>query len=234
VRSLGVTPTEHKSRVENVPDRLGLQANGETPEADEERVPPRASQNLRDEHVHVLRMLKVLEWMRPLLAAGDYPPSEDWSDIVNFLRVFVDRCHHGKEERLLFSALRQVADDQTRTLIEELIVDHVEGRRLVAALAYAAGIEPALPGSPGRERELDPAAADQAIVDYVALIRPHVVAEEERLFPLADRSLAPEIQQTLEEEYRLIEQEVIGTGAHDTFEQTVERLRARYARRRQP
>jgi hemerythrin-like domain-containing protein len=192
------------------------------------REPPRASRDLRREHVHVLRMLKVLEAIRPRLAQGESLPSDDWESIVTFLRVFVDRCHHGKEERVLFPALVQVADDQTRTLVEELLVEHVEGRQLVAALAAAVGAGPTLPGAEERHRGFDQPAADAAIEGYVALIRPHVLSEEERLFPFADASLAPEFQETLQGEYDRIEYELTGAVSHEAFADTVARLKERY------
>jgi hemerythrin-like domain-containing protein len=189
---------------------------------------PLASRDLRAEHILVLRVIKILEALRPRITRGDVPPAEDWDDIVTFLRVFVDRCHHGKEERVLFPALMQAADDSTRALIQELLVEHVEGRRLVAALATAAGTEPVLPGDPKGERTFDPAAAEAAIAAYVSLIRPHIVHEEKRLFPSADRILAPEIQVTLQEEYDLIERETVGDGRREAFERTVTRLQEKY------
>ena len=192
------------------------------------RQPPRTSRELRREHVHVLRMLKVLEVIRTRLPQGETPSAEDWSSIVAFLRVFVDRCHHGKEERVLFPAVMQVAGDDTKRLVEELLVEHVEGRSLVAALAGAAGTAPVLPGEEEQRRTFDAAAAGAAIAAYVELIRPHVVHEETVLFPVADASLAPELQETLQEEYAHIEAEFTVAGSYDAFEQTVTRLKERY------
>lgn len=192
------------------------------------REPPHASRDLRREHVHVLRMLKVLEAIRPRLAQGESLPADDWESIVNFLRVFVDRCHHGKEERVLFPAVVHVADDRTRTLVEELLVEHVEGRQFVAALAAAVGAGPTLPGDQERQRGFDQAAADAAIVGYVELIRTHVLSEEKQLFPFADATLAPEFQETLQGEYDHIQSELTGAGSHEAFEDTVTRLKERY------
>lgn len=197
------------------------------------RPSPLASRDLRAEHVLVLRVLKILEALRPRIARGEVPPPGDWDDIVTFLRVFVDRCHHGKEERALFPALMQAGGDETRGLIQELLVEHVEGRRLVAALADAVGTEPLLPGDPKGERTFDPPAADAAIAGYLSLIRPHIVHEEKRLFPSADRVLEVDTQVALQDEYDLIERETVGDGRHEGFERTVERLKQKYLPRRQ-
>jgi len=66
------------------------------------------------------------------------------------------------------------------------------------------------------------------VLGYVALIRPHVIHEEKRLFAIADRLLAPELQETIQAEYDSVEAEVASAGLHDAFEETVERLRSRY------
>lgn len=194
------------------------------------RQPARASRELRREHVHVLRMLKVLDVIRARLPDGETPSLEDWTSIVAFLRVFVDRCHHGKEERVLFPALMLTADDETKALVEELLVEHVEGRRMVAALAVAAGTERSLTGEEECHRGFDPEATGAAITAYVDMIRPHIVHEERRVFPAADASLAPELQETLQAEYERVEAEVTGAGplSHEAFEQTVARLKERY------
>ncbi len=185
----------------------------------------------------MLRMLDILEAVRGLLASGDPPPLEDWEDIVNFLRVFVDRCHHGKEERALFPAMMLVADDRLKSLMEELLVEHVESRGLVAALAAAAGTDPVLPGNPkagrpGGEDFLDTAAADRAIAGYVALVRPHVMREEEQLYPAADGLLAGELQESLQGEYDRIAEETIGQ-VPGAFEKTIVRLEERYLPRQE-
>jgi hemerythrin-like domain-containing protein len=167
---------------------------------------------LHEEHTEVIRMVKILEAMRPLVSHGEELPASDWEDIVGFLRVFVDRCHHGKEERVLFPAALQVADQETRALIEQLLVEHNESRRLVAALASASGVEHAVEPESSAERQFDAAKIEEAIDLYAALLRPHVASEEKYLFPAANRLLAPEGWQGLREANDRIE-EVIGADA---------------------
>jgi hemerythrin-like domain-containing protein len=57
---------------------------------------------------------------------------------VDFLRTYADRCHHGKEEDLLFAALagKDLAPEHRQTM-EELIQDHVFSRQTTAALVEA-------------------------------------------------------------------------------------------------
>jgi hemerythrin-like domain-containing protein len=175
-----------------------------------------ASSDLHNEHVAVSKMIKILEGMRAHLREANDPPAGDWADVLEFLRVFVDRCHHGKEEQWLFPALREVADVETRGLVERLLSDHKVGRTHVAALAEAV------------ERRVDCPRAVEAIEGYVAMLRPHIIAEETALFPEADRILAKEIQQALERGYERIERDVIGPGRHEAFHAMLHGLTERY------
>ena len=57
---------------------------------------------------------------------------------VDFLRTYADRCHHGKEEDLLFAALaRKELSPEHRRNLEELTRDHVLARETTAAIVTA-------------------------------------------------------------------------------------------------
>ena len=63
---------------------------------------------------------------------------------------------------------------------------------------------------------------------YVALLRPHIAAEQLILFPTADKILPAEVQEELERGYALVEEEVIGPGRHAAFEALLHELKERY------
>lgn len=57
---------------------------------------------------------------------------------VDFLRTYADRCHHGKEEDLLFAGLAQKSlSPEHRRLMDELIADHVLARETTYKLLKA-------------------------------------------------------------------------------------------------
>ena len=66
-----------------------------------------ATDDLRAEHEGILRMLAVLEAMAGKLGGPEAPPPAQWEAVLEFLRVFADKCHHGKEEDVLFPALEK-------------------------------------------------------------------------------------------------------------------------------
>jgi len=57
---------------------------------------------------------------------------------VDFIRTYADRCHHGKEEDILFRDLgvKKLTDKHKRTM-EELVEEHKWGRRVTARLVEA-------------------------------------------------------------------------------------------------
>ena len=57
---------------------------------------------------------------------------------VDFTRTYADRCHHGKEEGILFAALAgKDLTPEHRQAMEELIQDHLWARQTTASLLQA-------------------------------------------------------------------------------------------------
>jgi len=55
--------------------------------------------------------------------------------VVDFLRTYADRCHHGKEEEILFRDLakKQLSDEHKKTM-DELVEEHIYARKTVRML----------------------------------------------------------------------------------------------------
>jgi hemerythrin-like domain-containing protein len=90
------------------------------------------------EHRLIERMIEV---MKRRLQQWEREGKADTSFIetaVDFIRTYADRCHHGKEEDILFRDLRKkpVSDDHKR-IMEGLVADHRKGRALTGRLVEA-------------------------------------------------------------------------------------------------
>jgi hemerythrin-like domain-containing protein len=101
--------------------------------------------------------------------------------VVHFFRAYADRCHHGKEEDILFRALsrKDLSPGHVR-LLAELTEEHKQGRRAVTALADAN--QAFLRGEPG---------AVSAVVEglgwFVDFYPRHIEKEDKRFFiPVMD------------------------------------------------
>lgn len=80
--------------------------------------------------------------------------------LVDFIRTYADRCHHGKEEDLLFRELhKKPLTADIAQILEELIGEHRLGRQKVKELLsakedYLQGTEAALKNISGRLRDI--------------------------------------------------------------------------------
>lgn len=188
-----------------------------------------ATADLRSEHGGVTRMLGIMDAMAARARQGEHVDLDDLEQVIEFLRVFVDKCHHGKEEELLFPAMRAAGITAAEPTIVRLLEDHVHGRegvaRIQAALVLLSG--DTHPGSGGTARPGLAEFAD-ACETYTALLRDHIHREEGDCFGPADRELPAAVQAELEEGYDRIEREVVGGGVHEAFHALLDRLAQAY------
>ena len=57
---------------------------------------------------------------------------------VDFIRIYIDRTHHGKEEDILFKELEnKKLDDNDKKGMQELIDEHIAARKIVKELIEA-------------------------------------------------------------------------------------------------
>jgi hemerythrin-like domain-containing protein len=180
----------------------------------------KATQQLKDEHEGVKVMLAVLERVCGKLEETRHLDKEYFERILEFLKVFVDKCHHGKEEELLFPALAVAGVPQDGP-IRVMLQEHELGRK------YIRGMSDAFAGFAAG----DPSASGGLVKsgqDYIALLRDHIEKENNVLFAMADRLLTAQMQDELLEGFEKIEEERIGVGKHEEFHHLLEKLSAAY------
>lgn len=177
---------------------------------------------LRAEHDVIERLLDALDGLADAVSSGRGAPRADIDAALEVLTEFADACHHHKEERVLFPALKRASPAEGARIASELEADHVAGRKLVAAMRAAA-----------------PGAATGAVADarafahnerlYAKLLRAHIHNETTKLFPLAERALTGEASREVAEAFDVIERQEMGAGTHERFEEAVHRLHEQYA-----
>lgn len=134
--------------------------------------------------------------------------------MVDFMRTYADRTHHGKEEDILFRVLADMEiSSEDRALMDELIREHERARSLVGSLDRAARHAEA-----GRADAR--AGAVQALSAIAGLYPDHIRKEDERFFPAAVRYLSAGRRQTMLEEFADFDREMI----HERYRGAVESL----------
>jgi len=166
------------------------------------------------EHRLIERMISRMDRELELLAAGGPIDVRFIDSAVDFVRTYADRCHHGKEEDILFRdlAARGLSTEHRRTM-DELVAEHVRGREAVARLvkareAWASGVDGA------RERI---AEHMRTLVDFYPK---HIEKEDRHFFgPVMGYFTRAEQDAMLEECYRFDRQMI-----HTHYRDVIERL----------
>ena len=83
-------------------------------------------QDLRDEHSAISIILSVMKKVATRLKNREEVKKEHLEKIVEFLINFADKCHHGKEERILFPEV--IKNISNLNLVNELLGEHKAGR----------------------------------------------------------------------------------------------------------
>lgn len=182
---------------------------------------PYASADLVHEHEGILFGLKILEKMAGLTESPNAMRdsaelTEDIRSMLEFLRLFADKCHHGKEEGLLFPALEAAGIRNQGGPIGQMLAEHAEGRRLIAAMARA------LEGSP------DHGAFAAHARSYASLLRAHIDKENTVLFPMADRMIPASKQAELLQKFEEHELTAMGPGTHERLHGELARFEMKY------
>ena len=183
----------------------------------------KATKQLKDEHEGVMLMLRILDEVSRQLHSQGHVQSEHFEGILEFLKIFVDKCHHGKEEELLFPALVKVGIPQDGP-IAVMLFEHEMGRKYIRVMTDAF-----------ERHKLKDASAASVIVqnaqDYIALLTDHIDKENNILFAMADDRLSQRAQEDLFEGFEKIEESRIGAGKHEEFHALLHMLGDLYLKR---
>ena len=180
-----------------------------------------AVDDLRAEHEGILRMLGILRVMAARIEHGRKIPNEHVESVIDFLRVFADQCHHGKEEDIFFPELERAGIPHEGGPIGVMLYEHTLGREHIRNMVEAA----ARLGAPDGEGYQDLRAA---MLDYCGLLAQHIAKENEVLFPLAEKVLSPGAVEDLHLRFEQLERERIGSGVHEAFHRLLDELAAEY------
>jgi hemerythrin-like domain-containing protein len=177
-------------------------------------------EELREEHGAIMKVFAVLQEIGRRMEHREPFSSDHLGRIMEFLEVFVDQCHHGKEEQFLFPALGK-KNLPSKDLLRELISEHHAGREMVRTMKEQL---------PGMSREPDPVPGQlvQTARRYMEIFRTHIRKENGVLFPEARQSLTWDEQQLMAGMFQRLEEEKIGKGRHEEFHRVIEMLAKSY------
>jgi hemerythrin-like domain-containing protein len=90
------------------------------------------------EHRLIERMISVMREELQLLEKGKAVDTAFIVTAVDFIRTYADRCHHGKEEDILFRELqKKTLSEEHNRVMNELLEEHKWGRKTTGRLVEA-------------------------------------------------------------------------------------------------
>jgi hemerythrin-like domain-containing protein len=178
----------------------------------------KSTEQLSREHRAILRALDLLA---SAAASWRSDPAngalEDCGALLDFFKTFADRCHHGKEERVLFPKLMEAGIRVEDGPLGVMLYEHDKGRQLI--------------------RSMDEALTNAHPVDfsfyanqYTQLLKDHIAKEDNILFSRAEWILTDKDDEALLRRFDEIEREM-GEGTHERFHHLLDKLAARYLSR---
>ncbi len=176
-----------------------------------------ASQDLMHEHEAILFSLKVLDEMTNLVESGKDVPAGDITDLIDFLKLFADKCHHGKEEGILFPALEEIGIPRYKGPIGVMLEEHDAGRKFIKQMQESVNVDSI------KKNEFIHSARG-----YIYLLRAHIEKENTVLFPMGDAKLSDEKQKELLEAFEDFEEKVIGKGKHEELHKQLNDFNRKY------
>jgi hemerythrin-like domain-containing protein len=179
------------------------------------------TQELIAEHNAVLVALQILEKVEAALEEKHEQAPEHLGQLLDFFKGFVDRCHHGKEEDVLFPELERRGVKREGGPIGVMLMEHDAGRRHVRAMSE--GLDRLGRGDAGAV-----AAIREGAGAYRDLLRVHIHKENNVLFPMADRLVPDDAAVRIAEQFEDIERDRVGEGKHEAYHAMLHTLKDLY------
>lgn len=174
------------------------------------------------EHDNILRMLKVVRNACLRVMNGGEVNYDDFKNMIDFIRNYADKHHHGKEEKFLFKEMQANLGQLGVNLITHgMLVEHDLGR------LYMKDLEDALSNfkNGNEESKLDIIAN---AVGYTNLLKRHIAKENDAVYKFGETKLPKEILEQVNLKSEEFEKEAEKQGTQKYYLDLLESLEKEY------
>jgi hemerythrin-like domain-containing protein len=159
------------------------------------------TQELVNEHVHILRGLDFLRIARDKIEKNQLPPKSFFKKTILFFRNYADQYHHYKEEFLMFGFLAQKKGGLLDLEIGSLRHQHEAGRECITR------IEKSINGY-AMKNEIAITGLLQNLSSFISILSRHIYREDNLFFPMVEKELSLNEKTTLLEQFK-VEEEIL-------------------------
>lgn len=177
---------------------------------------------LVNEHDNIKKTLKVIRKICIGILEGKEVPHDDLISIIDFIRNYADKYHHGKEEDMLFKdMLTELIDKIGPGPIQGMLIEHDYGRSFVREL------EAALKTYKKGNNDVKVDIIANAI-GYANLLEKHIFKEDNMLYKYAQNNLSEETLNKLDREFKDFEEDKKHMETKEKYLKLVEYLEKKY------
>ena len=178
---------------------------------------------MEEDHANINRALGVIRNICLQLMQGGEVPDEDFREIIEFVREYADKHHHGKEEKFLFPVMvKKLGPVGDKLVTHGMLVEHDLGRADVLSLETALN---EYKKNPRLELKLDILSYAMA---YAHLLQLHIEKENSVVYPFAERGLSEEDFKEINEKSQIFEDEQTAKGVQKHYLDILETLEKKY------
>ncbi len=181
-----------------------------------------AIQLMIDEHVNIKRMLTVVRNAAFKVMKGSEISYADFEDMIDFVRNYADKYHHGKEEKMLFNRMVDEIGVVGEKLVKYgMLIEHDLGRLFMQDLETA--LEKVKNGDEFAKIDVIANA-----VGYTNLLNRHIDKEDTVVYQFAKQQLCEDTISTINNECIVFEEQAKLEGVEKKYLDMLERLEAKY------
>ena len=176
---------------------------------------------MMEEHRNINRMLKVIRQICEGIIDGKDIDIDEFRSIVDFIKNYSDKYHHGKEEEFLFPEMTRTLGKIADNLINHgMLVEHNMGRDCCMALSLAIG---RYSKNPTSSYKLD---IISEAMGYCKVLKHHTDKEDRVVYTFAEEHLDKDLFALVNEKTKKFEEE--NTDKRNKYLDLIKTLEEKY------
>lgn len=177
---------------------------------------------LVEEHNNIKKVLGIIRKACIQIVNGEEVQHEDFIDMIDFIRNYADKYHHGKEEDMLFIDMsKELGTDIKNGPIQGMLIEHDLGRR------YIGNLDIALTKYQGGEKDAKVDIIANAI-SYANLLAEHIHKEDNALYQFALNRLTDKTKDKINQEIEEFENVKAHKDTRERYIAMADRLQRKY------
>jgi len=180
-----------------------------------------ATENLISEHKDIIELLGIMSKISNKIQLNEVFYTSDIEDIIDFLKHFIEKSHHKKEE-IFYPLLSTTEMPNDRAELSVMLYEHTLARNYLKDINSC--IINCKIGNAFSQELLA-----ESMMKYVVLIKNHINKEEKIIFPMANKVLTENEQTEINRQFEKIEEKIINHDLHEHYRRLLNKLKSKYS-----